>query len=181
MLELDSFLPYRLNVLAKRVSRQLARQYQDRFGISIPEWRVIAILGREQPLSSNDIVERSQMDKAKVSRAVAGLVERGYLSRQVHPDDQRLLRLAFTAEGRALYDRIAPLALDWERRFLAALTPTERAAFTGLLDRLEARLAAMASEDETAYLLSGEANAERLRKAAADMDAGKGILRDIKD
>lgn len=147
MLVLESFLPYRLNVLAKRISRELARRYQDRFGITIPEWRVIAILGREQPLSSNDIVDRSRMDKAKVSRAVAGLVARGYLSRQVHPDDQRLLRLAFTDAGQALYDRIAPLALDWERQFLATLSPGERAAFTGLLDRLEARIAEMADKD----------------------------------
>lgn len=149
MLHLESFLPYRLNVLAKRVSRELARQYQDRFGISIPEWRVVAILGREQPLSSNDIVERSQMDKAKVSRAVTRLVEAGLLSRQVHPDDQRLLRLAFTDAGRDLYARVAPLALDWERRFLDALSAEERAAFAGLLDRLDARLDAMAGPDGT--------------------------------
>ena len=93
MLDLDDFLPYRLNVLAKRVSRELARRYEAQFGISIPEWRVMAILGREQPLSSNDIVERSAMDKAKVSRAVTSLVEAGLLSRDTHPSDQRLLRL----------------------------------------------------------------------------------------
>ncbi|QJE74692.1 MarR family transcriptional regulator [Aerophototrophica crusticola] len=143
MLQLDSFLPYRLNVLAKRVSKALARQYEDRFGISIPEWRVLAILGREQPLSSNDIVDRSQMDKAKVSRAVTALVERGILARATHPQDQRLLRLSFTAEGRALYDRVAPLALDWERDFLAGLTAEERAALLGLVDRLEKRLGEM--------------------------------------
>lgn len=143
MLHLDSFLPYRLNVLAKRVSKALARQYEDRFGISIPEWRVLAILGREQPLSSNDIVERSQMDKAKVSRAVTALVERNILARATHPQDQRLLRLSFTAEGRALYDRVAPLALEWERELLAGLSPAERAALLGLVDRLEKRLGEM--------------------------------------
>lgn len=143
MLQLDSFLPYRLNVLAKRVSKALARQYEDRFGISIPEWRVLAILGREQPLSSNDIVERSQMDKAKVSRAVTALVERNILARATHPQDQRLLRLSFTAEGRALYDRVAPLALEWERELLAGLDPVERAALLALVDRLERRLGEM--------------------------------------
>lgn len=146
MLHLDSFLPYRLNVLAKRISKELARRYQDQFGISIPEWRVIAILGRQQPLSSNDICDRSQMDKAKVSRAVAGLVERGLLARAVHPDDQRLLRLSFTAEGRALYDRVAPLALEWERQLLDCLTDPDRAALSALIGKLEGRLNEMAGE-----------------------------------
>jgi len=143
MLKLDSFLPYRLNVLAKRVSKDLARRYQSQFGISIPEWRVIAILGREQPLSSNEIVERSQMDKAKVSRAVTSLVEGGYLARATHPADQRLLHLSFTPEGRALYERIAPLALEWEAQWLEALTPAERIWLKSLIDRLDARLNSM--------------------------------------
>lgn len=146
MLQLETFLPYRINVLAKRVSKELARRYQDQFGISIPEWRVIAILGREQPLSSNDIVERSQMDKAKVSRAVARLVEAGFLARAVHQQDQRLLRLSFTPAGRDLYERIAPLALEWERQLLDCLAPAEREELTRLLDRLDARLDRMAEE-----------------------------------
>jgi len=146
MLELDRFLPYRLNVLAKRISKELARRYQDQFGISIPEWRVIAILGREQPLSSNDIVERSQMDKAKVSRAVATLVEAGYLARAVHPEDQRLLRLSFTPQGRQLYERVAPLALDWEQQLLACLTADQLAALTGLIDTLDRQLDRMSRE-----------------------------------
>lgn len=145
MLKLETFLPYRLNVLAKRVSKELARRYQDQFGITIPEWRVVAILGREQPLSSNDIVEKSQMDKAKVSRAVATLVDRGLLARAVHPQDQRLLRLSFTPAGAELYQRVAPLALEWERQWLDCLTAGEQAEFTALLDRLEARVVGMAA------------------------------------
>lgn len=140
MLDLEEFLPYRLNVLAKRVSRELARQYQDKFGISIPEWRTMAILGREQPLSSNDIVERSHMDKAKVSRAVTALVEAGHLTRDVHPSDQRLLRLSFTPSGRALYEKIAPLALEWEQQWLACLGADELDQYRALSTRLEDRL-----------------------------------------
>ncbi|WP_114395177.1 MarR family winged helix-turn-helix transcriptional regulator [Oleisolibacter albus] len=147
MLHLDSFLPYRINVLSKRISRELSRRYQDKFGISIPEWRVIAILGREQPLSSNDIVERSQMDKAKVSRAVNGLVERGLLSRAVHPEDQRLLRLSFTAQGRQLYEQITPLALDWEQQFLDCLTSVDQELLASLIDRLDRRLDEMGGKD----------------------------------
>lgn len=140
MLDLDDFLPYRLNVLAKRVSRELARRYQDRFGISIPEWRTMAILGREQPLSSNDIVERSHMDKAKVSRAVTALVEAGHLLRETHPSDQRLLRLSFTPSGRALYEKVAPLALEWEQQWLSCLSAEELDTYRTLSTKLEARL-----------------------------------------
>jgi DNA-binding MarR family transcriptional regulator len=146
MLDLDDFLPYRLNVLAKRVSRELARRYEAQFGISIPEWRVMAILGREQPLSSNDIVERSAMDKAKVSRAVTALVEAGWLSRDTHPSDQRLLRLSFTPAGRALYERIAPLALEWQRRWLSCLNEGELEQFKDLSAKLEERLEQLAHE-----------------------------------
>ncbi|HYC02993.1 MAG TPA: MarR family transcriptional regulator [Azospirillaceae bacterium] len=140
MLRLDGFLPYRLNVLAKRISQALARLYEDRFGISIPEWRVLATLGERQPLSSNDIVERTRMDKAKVSRAVSRLAEAGLLDRQPHPEDQRLLRLSFTPEGRALYDRLAPQALEWERRLLEDFSAEDVRALDGLIDRLNDRL-----------------------------------------
>lgn len=146
-LDLDGFLPYRLNVLAKRVSKELSRRYQQAFGIAIPEWRVMAILGREQPLSSNDIVERSHMDKAKVSRAVNTLVGLGHLSRDVHPGDQRLLRLSFTPSGRALYQRIAPLALEWEAQWLTCLQPDELAHYKALCDRLEQQLDDMGAEE----------------------------------
>lgn len=146
MLDLDDFLPYRLNVLAKRVSRELARRYEAQFGISIPEWRVMAILGREQPLSSNDIVERSAMDKAKVSRAVTALVEAGWVSRDTHPSDQRLLRLSFTPAGRSLYERIAPLALEWQKRWLICLDEGELAQFKALSAKLESQLEQLANE-----------------------------------
>lgn len=149
MLDLDHFLPYRLNILSKKVSRALATRYQDRFGITVPEWRVIATLGRQQPLSSNDIVDRTAMDKAKVSRAVSALVGRHYLRREVHEQDQRLLRLSLTAQGRALYDQIAAEAMEWESQWLAGLGLAGLAAgrrdLWDLLARLEAALPAPAS------------------------------------
>lgn len=75
-LALERFLPYRLSVLTNRVSGALSRHYADRFGIGIPEWRVIAILGRYAGLSANQVAERSAMDKVTVSRAVAALESR---------------------------------------------------------------------------------------------------------
>jgi DNA-binding MarR family transcriptional regulator len=144
MLDLDSFLPYRLNVLAKRISRELARRYADQFGIGVAEWRVLAILGRDSPLSSNDIGERTQMDKAKVSRAVARLVDAGRICRAPHPDDQRLLRLSLTDSGQELYGQIAPLALDWQQQWLARLNPDDHVMLQSVLAQLEAGLDAVA-------------------------------------
>ena len=83
-LDLDRFLPYRLSVLSNRISQAIARLYQARFGFGITEWRVIAVLGRYPELSANAVAERTAMDKVAVSRAVAHLLERGLLLREMH-------------------------------------------------------------------------------------------------
>jgi DNA-binding MarR family transcriptional regulator len=104
---LELFLPYRLSVLANRLSREFARRYQDEFGLSIPEWRVIAVLGAFAPLSSNEIGDKTEMDKAKVSRAVATLLKSGRIERAAHPTDQRLIQLTLSWQGRKIYDAVA--------------------------------------------------------------------------
>jgi len=85
-LDLDRFLPYRLSVLSNRISQAIAKLYQARFGFGITEWRVIAVLGRYPALSANTVAERTAMDKVAVSRAVAHLLERGLLTREMHGD-----------------------------------------------------------------------------------------------
>ncbi|HXM00398.1 MAG TPA: MarR family winged helix-turn-helix transcriptional regulator [Rhizomicrobium sp.] len=140
-LDLDHFLPYRLSVLSNRVSGAIARQYSDRFGLSIPEWRVMAVLGQSPGLSARDVAARTAMDKVQVSRAVANLVEHKRVQREADPADGRITRLSLTPKGRAIYDEIAPLALHLEELFLAALSPDERVT----LDRLMAKLGRQAS------------------------------------
>lgn len=142
-LDLDHFLPYRLSVLSNRVSGAIARQYSDRFGLSIPEWRVMAVLGQNSApgLSARDVAARTAMDKVQVSRAVANLAQHKRVQRQADPSDGRITRLSLTPKGRAIYDEIAPLALHLEELFLAALSPEERAT----LDRLMVKLGRQAS------------------------------------
>jgi len=144
-LDLDRFLPYRLSVLSNRVSGAIARQYSDRFGLSIPEWRAMAVLGQLQSsapgLSARDVAARTAMDKVQVSRAVSNLVEHKRVQREADPADGRITRLSLTPKGRAIYDEIAPLALHLEELFLAALSPEERVT----LDRLMAKLGRQAS------------------------------------
>ncbi len=136
-LDLEHFLPYRLSVLSNQISQAIARLYQARFGIGITEWRVIAVLGRFPGLSANAVAERTAMDKVAVSRAVAALLARGLLLREVHGEDRRRSVLALSESGFAIYDELAPLALERERRLLATLSAEELAQ----LDRIIAKLA----------------------------------------
>jgi DNA-binding MarR family transcriptional regulator len=143
---LEAFLPYRLSVVTNRASRLFARRYSEAFGLSIPEWRVLAVVGRFGGLSATEVVERTAMDKVKVSRAVRSLLERGLLARQEDAADRRVQRLAMTREGRRLHAAIVPEARALEAELLAPLSPAERAALHALLDRLDARLAEMGVE-----------------------------------
>ena len=136
MLELDRFLPYLVNKLASRLSDDLARVYQKRFGITIPEWRVIAHLAENKNVSIREIFIRVAMDKSKVSRAAARLELSGYLEKQVNPADRRLIELQLTPKGRTLFEKIEPLALAFEQETLSNLSPHEADLFRTLLNKL---------------------------------------------
>jgi DNA-binding MarR family transcriptional regulator len=138
-LDLGHFLPYRLSVLSNTVSSALAGAYARRFGLTIPQWRVVAVLARSPGLSAAGVAERTAMDKVAVSRAVAGLTRSGRVRRVLAVSDRRRSVLTLTARGRAVYRRIVPLALAYERRLLAELSPTEQAQFDRLLGRLQKR------------------------------------------
>jgi DNA-binding MarR family transcriptional regulator len=140
-LVLERFLPYRLSVLMLRISKAIAGSYERRFRLSVPEWRVMAVLGRFGPLSAIGVGEKTQMDKVRVSRAVARLVSAGRVSRRVDPADRRRSVLALTASGRAIHREIVPHAQGVEATLLAGLSASERAALDNLLGRLEARAA----------------------------------------
>ena len=143
-IELERFLPYRLSVLTNLVSSAIADAYRRRFGLSIPEWRVLAVLATDPGLSAADVAERTRMDAVAVSRAVARLTAAGRLRRSVARDDRRRSVLRVSPAGKAVYRAVAPLALDYERELLAALDAAQRAVFERALDALTARAAALA-------------------------------------
>ena len=146
-LDLDGFVPYRLSVLSNRVSSAIARQYSERFGLSIPEWRVMAVLGGTAGLSAREVAQRTAMDKVQVSRAVASLMRAKRVARGGDVRDGRITRLSLTRQGRAIYDEIVPLALHLEELLLSALSPEERSSFDRLMMKLarQARLLGPAS------------------------------------
>lgn len=136
-LDLEHFLPYRLSVLSNRVSGAIAQMYSERFDLGVTEWRVMAVLGRYPDLSAGEVAQRTAMDKVAVSRAVAGLVEAGRVERETHDDDRRRSVLRLSAEGRAIHDEVAPLAIAFEKRLLDGMAADERDVLFRLLDRLD--------------------------------------------
>jgi len=137
MLDLERFLPYRLSVLSNRISTDIARLYDKRHALSIPEWRVIAVLAKRPGLSATEVAQRTAMDKVAVSRAVSALLDDGRILRDTDEDDRRKSVLRLSEAGRAIYADVAPRAMAYEQRLLDALRPDERQALDRLLARME--------------------------------------------
>jgi DNA-binding MarR family transcriptional regulator len=137
-LELENFLPYRLSVLSNTISMAIAREYEQRFKLSVTEWRVLAVLGRYDGLSAREVAARTAMDKVAVSRAVTQLTKVGRVRRTLADHDKRQSVLRLTAKGWKIYDEVAPLALEHERRLLDRLTNTERDGLDRILNKLAA-------------------------------------------
>jgi DNA-binding MarR family transcriptional regulator len=135
-LELEHFLPYRLSILSNTVSQSIATEYQDRFELSMTEWRVMTILARFPEISAREVVDRSAMDKVAVSRAVARLVNAGRVDRGIHDGDKRRSVLQLSEAGWAIHDEVAPLARAHERDLLAKLEDGEREQLERILDKL---------------------------------------------
>ena len=137
-LELEHFLPYRLSILSNRVSQAIARAYQDRFDLSMTEWRVMAVLARfdGDGLSAREIAGHTEMDKVAVSRALARLISAKRVSKRMHDGDRRKSVLRLTAAGWKIHDAVAPLARAHERELLAQLSTDEHRALERILDKL---------------------------------------------
>lgn len=136
VLVLEAFLPYRLSVLTNTVSGRIAKFYAERFDLSIPEWRVMAVLGRFPGLTAAEVTERTAMDKVQVSRAVAKLLRTKRIERRTVEGDRRQRHLFLSAEGKTVYSEIVPLALDYERKLSSKLNAQERAQLERLLGKL---------------------------------------------
>ncbi|MFC3127146.1 MarR family winged helix-turn-helix transcriptional regulator [Pseudoroseomonas globiformis] len=136
---LQDFLPYRLSVVTEAVSGLFATRYRERFGLSIPEWRVIAVVGQHGNLSTQQVIEHTGMDRVRVSRAVIRLADKVLLERRADPRDQRAQLLRLTRQGRATYRGIVPLAREMQAALSSALTPTEQRQLAAILDKIDRR------------------------------------------
>jgi DNA-binding MarR family transcriptional regulator len=145
-LRLEEFLPYRLNVVASLVSQALSRIYVRRYSIGVPEWRVLVTLGQYGVMTGKAVGAHSHMHKTKVSRAVALLEKRKLLARRTNQADMRESFLSLTPAGRAIYEELAPIALDFTDRLTEVINPGDRAAFDRALKQITDRSAALAAE-----------------------------------
>lgn len=146
-LQLLDFVPFRLNRLASEVSQRLSDIYRDRFGLEIPEWRIVATLGPDRRCTAQYVAESTRMHKTRVSRAAARLAELGLLQRGSSAADGREVLLRLSAKGRRVYAALVPLALERQRLLMACLEPAEAAAFLHGLARLERSLGLPQSGD----------------------------------
>ncbi|MGZ6038833.1 MAG: MarR family winged helix-turn-helix transcriptional regulator [Phenylobacterium sp.] len=145
-LRLDAYLPYRLSVASNAVSGLIARAYQDRFGLTVPQWRLICVLAEDGGLTQGQLVARTVMDKVTVSRAAQGLLKRHLVARSDHHADGRSHVLALSDEGASLYAEISPLALAYEAALIAGLAPDEVALLKRLLTRLQSAAGHLAGD-----------------------------------
>ena len=148
-LDLFRFVPFRLNRLAAEVSSALSNEYQERYGLDIPEWRVLATLGfRREACSAQYIAECTRTHKSTISRAVTSLLERRVIERVENADDRREFRLRLTRKGKTLYEELIPRLQRKEREIMACLSAEERKAFDRLIGKIEASLDLIQTSEE---------------------------------
>ena len=134
--DLTTFFPYQVRVYYRSVSDSVTAIYASLFGLSVSEWRTMAVLGADQALSASEIVARSSMDKVNVSRAVQGLRKAGLLKRDIDGDDRRRAVLRLTDKGRETLETLVPLVLKLEAELLEGLTSDERDTLVRLMEKV---------------------------------------------
>jgi DNA-binding MarR family transcriptional regulator len=140
-LDLFRFVPFRLNRLAAEVSAALSSEYRERYGLDIPEWRVLATLGfRDDACSAQYISHCTRTHKSTISRAVTALMDRQLVERVENEDDRREFRLRLTRKGKTLYEQLIPRLLRKEQEILSCLSAQERKDFAGMLGKIEKSL-----------------------------------------
>lgn len=135
-----SFIPFRLNRLAAAVSHHLAEIYRERFGLEIPEWRVLVTVGSQGPCTAQHIVHSTRTHKTRISRAISQLLKRGLIERIASVHDRREMELRFTSTGRRMYRQLVPIALKREHALLSCLSKQQLQDFVSALQQLEAAL-----------------------------------------
>ncbi len=143
---LADFLPYLMSVTTNAVSDMIASEYRARFGLKIPEWRVMAVLGDAGAQTQRSLVGATRMDKVAVNRACKVLEDRGLVARSPNADDGRSHHIELTAAGKAMHGEIMPLAIEMERRLFAQLSTAEIKDFKALLARITGRVAELEAE-----------------------------------
>jgi len=135
-LTLEKYLPYRLSILSNLVSGMIARAYEDKFALSISEWRIIAVLGEYPRSSADDISKTTRTEKSIISRALQRLLKRRLIRREVSVTDRRRQHLTLTKNGMDIYQQVVPLSYEYEQKLLECFSEREQASFDKLVEKL---------------------------------------------
>ncbi|HEY3486422.1 MAG TPA: MarR family winged helix-turn-helix transcriptional regulator [Gammaproteobacteria bacterium] len=138
-IRLDEYIPFRLSILSRAISQSLAKQYSNYFNITIPEWRVLAVLASQQPLAANEMGDRTNLDKVQMSRAINRMLATGLLEKERDVHDKRRILLRVSTNGWDVYRRIVPIALTHQAGLLSVLTIEERSSLLRLITKLHAK------------------------------------------
>ena len=141
-IDLATFLPYQLTNVATRVSNDFAEVYQTKYGLNIPQWRILANLAQYGQSNAKDLCTQANMDKSTVSRAVKVLIDKGLVKSELNAQDKRAALLVLSKVGQSLYEQIAPDALNWEKQLLNTLTNKEYEVLVGIFEKLNNKLKA---------------------------------------
>ena len=137
--EIRDLISFRIHALANLLSRGAALRYKREFGVSLMEWRALALLGAHQPLSLMQLARHAGLDKSQMSRVVAGLTERALVLRGIDSADGRGVRLTLTRAGHKLYQGLIASANQRNQAFAEALSGDEHAVLEAILARLAER------------------------------------------
>ncbi len=135
-LQLEQFVPYKLSIASNVVSDLIASSYQQKFHLSIPEWRLIAVLGERGQATQQQLCAITLMDKVTVSRAARTLHKRKLISKKPNLDDKRSQYLFLDLKGRSLYKQVSPQAIQLEAALLSNFKKNEIQHFLKMLNRL---------------------------------------------
>ena len=153
-LNVEDFLTFRMNRLSNALRTNLTKAYLEDFDLSLPEWRLLALVARFSPLRFSEVTSRSGMDKGQVSRTLRVMEKRGLTKLKVIRGSRAIEALAapvlvsITAKGRALYKSVLPVARRRQAEMLLTLDEKERVGLYSTLDKLFATIGNAAIADE---------------------------------
>ena len=140
---IQDFLPHRLLVVARRVSRAMATRFGSELNLTVSEVSVLSIVGQQGPISPTAISDQTSMDKVRVSRTTAALIARGLVQQSRDPHDGRARLLRLTRRGSVLHGKLGPMADAIERELTAAFGKSDAASLLRVLGRLDVALQAL--------------------------------------
>lgn len=139
-LKLEEFLPYKLSILSNKVSATIAQTYKSKFGLSVTEWRIMAVLGEFPDISADEVSSKTQIEKSIISRSVSRLLQRELLQRDFDSEDRRKSVLRLSKIGESVYYEVVPISHSYQNALMSCFDSEEATLFIELIEKLHMRV-----------------------------------------